>query len=103
LYAAEDFARESREPAARQGECAVCDALLRPELVRVALQRGKLDEGEREAADFEALAARRPSRVLPPLARVARGRVLAARGATGEALLALQDARQAFLGQGYAY
>jgi hypothetical protein len=29
--------------------------------------------------------------------------VLAARGATGEALLALQDARQAFLDQGYAY
>ena len=103
VYAAEDFARESSETAARQGECAVCDALLRPELVRVALQRGKLDEAEREAADFEALAVRRTSRVLPPLARVARGRVLAARGATGEALVALQDARQAFLGQGYAY
>jgi hypothetical protein len=29
--------------------------------------------------------------------------VLAARGATGEALVALLDARQAFLGQGYAY
>ncbi|HET6922292.1 MAG TPA: transcriptional regulator, partial [Anaeromyxobacteraceae bacterium] len=103
VYAAEDFARESSETAARQGECAVCDALLRPELVRAALQRGKLDEAEREAADLEALAARRSSMALPPLARVARGRVLAARGATGEALAALRDARQAFLGQGYAY
>ncbi len=103
VYAAEDFARESSATAARQGGCAVCDALLRPELVRVALSRGKLDEAEREAADFEALAARRTSAVLAPMARLARGRVLAARGATGEALAALQEARQAFLGLGYAY
>jgi DNA-binding SARP family transcriptional activator/tetratricopeptide (TPR) repeat protein len=103
VYAAEDFARESSETAARQGECAVCDALLRPELVRVALERGKLDEAEREAADLEALAARRSSRSLTPLARLARGRVLAARGATGEALASIREARQAFLALGYAY
>jgi DNA-binding SARP family transcriptional activator len=101
IYAAEDFARESSETAARQGECAVCDALLRPELVRVALSRGRVDQAEREADDFEALAARRVG--LAPLARLARGRVLAARGAGGEALLAIEDARQAFLTQGRAY
>ncbi len=103
VYAAEDFARESSETAARQGECAVCDALVRPELVRVALKRGKLDEAEREATDFEALAARRSSRSLAPLARLARGRVLAARGATGEALASIREGRQAFLALGYAY
>ncbi len=103
VYAAEDFARESSETAARQGECAVCDALLRPELVRVALARGKLDAAEREAEDLESLAARRDSPALAAMARLARGRVLGARGATGEAVAALQEARQAVLGLGYAY
>ncbi|HEY6106146.1 MAG TPA: hypothetical protein VIV59_09215, partial [Anaeromyxobacteraceae bacterium] len=96
VYAAEDFARESSETAARQGECAVCDALLRPELVRVALARGKVDEAEREAADLEALAARRAAPALAAAARAARGRVLGARGKTGEAVASLQEARQAF-------
>lgn len=103
VYAAEDFARESSESAARQGECAVCDALVRPELVRVALERGKLEEAEREAADFEALAARRVSGSLVALARLARARALAARGATAEALAAAHEARQTFLLLGHAY
>jgi len=34
---------------------------------------------------------------------MARGRVLGARGAAGEAVAALQEARQAFLGLGHAY
>lgn len=103
IYAAEDFARESSETAARQGECAVCDALLRPELVRVALARGNLDEAVREAAEMEALAARRGSPALVAMARLARGRVLGARGVTAEAVAALQEARQGFLGLGCAY
>lgn len=103
VYAAEDFARESSESAARQGECAICDALLRPELVRVALERGKVEEAERESADFEALAARRGSGSLVALARLARARVLAARGAIAEALVAAREARAAFLLLGHAH
>ncbi|HEU4383768.1 MAG TPA: BTAD domain-containing putative transcriptional regulator [Anaeromyxobacteraceae bacterium] len=103
VYAAEDFARESSETAARQGECAVCGALLRPELVRVALARGRLDEAERATADLETFSSSKGWAAPAAMARMARGRVLGARGATAEAVAALEEARQGFLGLGYAY
>ena len=96
IYAAEDAAREASELIARHGECAVCHALFRPELVRVSLARGRLAEAESDAAELEALAARRGGRGLWALARQVRGRTLAAHGRQREAGAAFVEAAAAF-------
>ena len=96
VYAAEDAVREASELIARHGECAVCHALFRPEVVRVSLARGHVAEAESDVAEFEALAGRRGGRGLGALARQARGRVLAARGEHREAAAAFLEAAEAF-------
>ncbi len=103
LYSAEDSLREASETAARHGPCAICDAALRPEAVRVALARGRIQEADGEAEALEALAATRRDRALGALARVARARVLVARGAADEAIALLDQAREMFTAIGAAY
>ena len=102
-YAAEEWLREASETSARHGDCAICDGLLRPEAVRVALARGRVAEAESEAAAFLDVAGRRQGRTLASLARLARGRVLGAQRRAGEALATLAEARQGFLAVGAAY
>jgi len=92
IYAAEDAVRQASEVVARHGECTVCHALFRPELIRVALARGRVDEADAEAAELEALAAGRGGRGLAAVARAARGRVFAAQGRPDEAAVAFADA-----------
>jgi DNA-binding SARP family transcriptional activator len=101
--AAEDAVREASETGARHGDCAVCDATLRPEAVRVALARGRLGDAEAEAAALDELARARGGRGLAAIARLASGRVLAARGRTDDALVALAQARAGFLAGGHRY
>lgn len=96
VYAAEDAVHEASELIARHGECVVCHALFRPELVRVSLARGRLAEAESDAAELEALAARRGGRGLGAVARQVRGRVLTAQGGHREAAAAFLDAAEAF-------
>jgi tetratricopeptide (TPR) repeat protein len=93
VYTAEDAAREASASAALHGECVGCDAAFRPELIRVALARGRVAEAETEAAQLEEIARRHGGRGLRALARLSRARVLAARDRTGEALSALGEAR----------
>ena len=103
LYAAEDAVREASETAARHGECAACDAAFRPELVRVALARGRVGDADAEATLLEELARRRGGRVIVAVARLARARVLGARGRAEDALAALAAARSAFVAAGHRY
>jgi hypothetical protein len=103
VYSAEDAIREGSESAARHGECVACDAAFRPEVVRVALARGRVAEAEAEAGQLEELARARGARGLAAVARLARGRVLAAQGKTGEALRAIVEARAGFLATGLVY
>jgi DNA-binding SARP family transcriptional activator/tetratricopeptide (TPR) repeat protein len=100
-YAAEDALREASETAARHGECVSCDAVFRPEAVRVLLARGRLLDADREAAQLEDIAVRRGGRVLGALAAVARARVLGAQGDRAAALAALAGARVAFADAGH--
>ncbi len=103
LYAAEDAVREASETAARHGDCAACDAVFRPEAVRVALARGRLGEAEAEAEALEEIARQRGGRVLVATARLTRARVLAAHGRTDDALAALANARAGFLAAGHRH
>ncbi|BDG08670.1 ATP-binding protein [Anaeromyxobacter paludicola] len=80
FYAAEDALREASECAARHGACSICDAVLRPEAVRLAIARAQLGAAEDEAAQLAFIAERRRGRVLGPIAAAARARVLLARG-----------------------
>jgi DNA-binding SARP family transcriptional activator len=98
--AAEDAVREASESSARHGECAVCDAAFRPEVIRVALARGRIADAEAEAEALDELARRRGGRGLRAVARLARARVLAAQGRTEDALVALAEARTDFLAAG---
>jgi tetratricopeptide (TPR) repeat protein len=103
LYAAEDAVREASETAARHGECAACDAAFRPELVRVALARGRVGDADAEATLLEELARKRGGRAMVATARLARARVLAARGRAEDAIAALAAARAGFLAVGHRY
>lgn len=103
VTAALDAVHEASETAARHGECHACDAAFRPELVRVELARGRIDEAEAEARALDELARTRGGRGLGALAAVATARVLGARGRTEDALAALAAARTAFLAAGQRY
>jgi tetratricopeptide (TPR) repeat protein len=100
VYGAEDALRTASETAARHGECAVCDATFRPEAVRVALARGRLEEAEAEASALAAIARARGGRGLFATARLAQARVLAARGRSAEAAAAFAEARADFASAG---
>jgi hypothetical protein len=101
LYAAEDAVREASETAARHGDCVACDAAFRPEAVRVLLLRGRIAEAEQEAAQLEEIARACGGAALAAVARLARARVVAARGLPAEALADLTGARAAFLSAGH--
>ena len=92
LYAAEDAIREASATAARHDGCVLCDAVFRPQAVRVAIRRGRLPDAEQEAAQLEAIAAHRGGAVLRLAARDARAAVLAAQGRDGEAAGAAAEA-----------
>jgi hypothetical protein len=96
VYAAEDAVRQGSELVAAHGECAVCQALILPELVRVALARERVDEAEGDAAALEALAERHGGLWLRARARAAQGRVLVARGHHRGAAQAFLAAAAAF-------
>ena len=100
---AEAAAREASESAARHGECVACDALFRPEAVRVDLAFGRLDEAEGEVRALEEIARQRGGRGLAAVARLSRARVLAARGRGEDALVSLAQARAGFLSGGLRY
>ncbi|GEJ55942.1 ATP-binding protein [Anaeromyxobacter diazotrophicus] len=102
IYAAEDALREASGLLARHGDCAVCHALFRPELVRVELARGRPAAAAAAASELEALAAHPGGRALAALARRARGRVLAAEERHGPAAAALREAAGAFAALGAA-
>ena len=101
--AADDAAREASESAARHGECVACDAAFRPEAVRVHLASGRADDAEAEVAALEDIARERKRRGLAAVARLARARVLAARGRGDEALVAQAQARAGILAGGHRY
>jgi DNA-binding SARP family transcriptional activator len=101
VYGAEDALRTASEAAARHGECAVCDAAFRPEAVRVALARGRVEEAEAEAAALESIARARGGRGLFATARLARARVLAARDRPEDAATAFAEARADFSSAGH--
>ncbi|WP_242392112.1 BTAD domain-containing putative transcriptional regulator [Anaeromyxobacter oryzisoli] len=101
--AAEDAVKEASESAARHGECASCDAMLRAEAVRVAIARGRIADADVEARQLEELASARGGRVLGAIARLARARVLVAQQRSEDALVALAEARAAFLAAGHRY
>jgi DNA-binding SARP family transcriptional activator len=94
--AAEATSREAAEGMEEHGDCLVCEAALRPELVRVALARGRRGPAAEEAAALSQLAERRGGPFLRGVAALARARV-AAEGSGGGALPALAEAREAFL------
>jgi len=96
VYTAEDALREASELLVRHGECAVCHALFRPELARLQLARGRVQEAAADASELEALAARHGGRALSAVARRTRGRVLAAEGRHAAAAAALREAAGAF-------
>jgi DNA-binding SARP family transcriptional activator/tetratricopeptide (TPR) repeat protein len=103
LGQAESAWREASASAARHGDCLSCDAVLRPEAVRVALAFGKVDDADAEAHALEELARQRGGRGLQAITRFARARVLAARGRTEDALVSLAQARAGFLAGGLRY
>ncbi|HYS79091.1 MAG TPA: AAA family ATPase [Anaeromyxobacteraceae bacterium] len=96
VYAAEDALRVTSELLARHGECAVCHALFRPELVKVVLARGQVEDATAHAAELDALAARRGGRALGAIASATRGRVLVARGEAVTGAAALREAAAAW-------
>ena len=96
IYAAEDAAREASVLAARHGDCAVCHALFRPEMIRVEIVRGRLADAEGDAAELESLAARHGGRALAAVARKACGRVLEAQGQPALAAAAYLEAAGAW-------
>jgi len=100
---AEAAAREASESAARHGECVICDAAFRPEVIRTALAFGRLEEAELEARALEDIARQRGGRGLLALARFSRARVLAGRGRVEDALVSLAQARAGFLAGGMRY
>lgn len=100
---AEIAAREASDSAARHGECVACDAAFRPEVVRVALAFGRVEEADAEARALEEIARQRGGRGLQAVARLARARVLAARGRQDDALVSLAQARAGFLAAGFRY
>jgi len=100
---AEDAVREASESAARHGECAACGAAFRPEVVRVALARGRVGEAEAEAVALEEIARQRGGRGLVAVARLTRARVFGAMGRSDDALVALAQARAGFLASGQRY
>ena len=100
---AESSAREASASAARHGECVACDAAFRPEAVRVALAFGRIDEADAESHALEEIARQRGGRGLQAVARLARARVLAARGRPEDALVGLAQARAGFLAGGFRY
>jgi DNA-binding SARP family transcriptional activator len=102
VYAAEDALRVASELLARHGECAVCHALFRPELVKVELARGRVAEADAHAAELDALAARHGGRALVAIASATRGRVLVARGEADAGAAALRQAATAWEGLGAA-
>ncbi|GAO03795.1 hypothetical protein PSR1_02681 [Anaeromyxobacter sp. PSR-1] len=101
--AAEDALHEASETAARHGDCLACDAAFRPEAVRVALARGRIPDADLEVLSLEEIARQRGGRGLAAVARLARARVLAGQGRTGDARAALAQARAAFLAGGQRY
>ncbi len=100
---AESAWREASESAARHGECMACDAVLRPEAVRVALAFGRVDEADAEARMLAEVSRQRGGRGLQAITRFARARVQAARGRTEDALVSLAQARAGFLAGGLRY
>jgi tetratricopeptide (TPR) repeat protein len=96
IHDAEVIAREATDCAMRHGLCAVCETALRPLLVRIAVDRDRLDEAATEARILEELAAARGGRVLRATAQLARSRVSAALGRREEALALLAEARAVF-------
>jgi len=103
VYAAEDCVREASQSFARHGACAVCEILLRPEVLRVALARGRLADADAEVREIEALAARHGGRAVLARAGLARGQLLVAQGRADAAVAVLAEARKAFLDGGAAY
>ncbi|MGC3998092.1 MAG: BTAD domain-containing putative transcriptional regulator [Anaeromyxobacter sp.] len=101
--AADVAMRAASEAAARHGGCTACDAAFRPEAVRTALARGRLDVAEAETSALEDLARRHGGRGFTALARQARARVLAAAGRPEDALVSLAQARAGFLASGQRY
>jgi DNA-binding SARP family transcriptional activator len=102
-HAAEDAVREASETAARHGDCATCDAALRPEAVRTHLARGRVAEADAEASQLEAIARERGGGVFEAIARLARARVLEAQGRLDDALADAAAARAAFVAAGHRY
>lgn len=100
---AEVAAREASEAAARHGACLACDAAFRPEVVRVLLAFGRLDDAEVEVRALEEIARQRGGRGLLAISRFARARIHGARGRTDDALVSLAQARAGFLGSGLRY
>jgi hypothetical protein len=100
---AEVAAREASEASARHGDCLACDAAFRPEVVRVSLAFGRIDEAEAEVRALEEIARQRGGRGILAVARLSRARVLGARGRPEDALVSLAQARAGFLGGGLLY
>ncbi|HZZ84913.1 MAG TPA: AAA family ATPase [Anaeromyxobacteraceae bacterium] len=103
FYAAEDALREASECAARHGACVICDAVLRPEAVRLALARSLPGAAEDEAAQLAFLAESRRGRVLGPIAAAARARTLLARGEAAAAREAFAAAASGYRAVGALY
>lgn len=103
LHDAETIAREAADAAVRHGLCAVCETSLRPLLVRIALDRDRPDDADREARLLEALADARGGRLLRALARLTRARISAATGRKDEALGLLAEAQGGFEALGRRY
>jgi hypothetical protein len=103
LSQAEGAARAASEAAARHGDCLACDAAFRPEVIRVALAFGRVEEADAESRALEELTRQHGGRGIQAVARLARARVLAARGRPEDALVSLAQARAGFLGGGLRY
>jgi tetratricopeptide (TPR) repeat protein len=82
--------------AARHGHCVTCNALLLPEAVRVALRSGYVDDADARTHALEMAADEFGSQAWRAMARMSRGRVLAAQGRRTEAATAFADARVAW-------
>jgi len=96
IYAAEDATREASALIARHGDCTICHTLFRMALLQVAVARGRLEEASAEAAELEAMAARRGGRGLAAVGRLARAHLLAAVGEPVDSARAYSQAATAF-------
>jgi tetratricopeptide (TPR) repeat protein len=103
LEGADSYLREALQSAARHGDCLVCETLFRRESVRVALARGHVAEAGAETIELEALAERPGGRALLGVAKLARGRVLAAQSRSADARRALEESRWAWSSLGGNY